>query len=577
MHLIAERDSGGLDPASEDCLGRTRSAVLNVLVAVGLTIAVSGGLLRGHQPETPWRAAHSVHQTLTVAWVILGAASYFASIPLAAEHSGRSRPAASAVPPSSFDPGGHRGADHPLGLVEGWIVDPRLPALIPFWVMPLTLGALAFRVPASWRGWAQTVVNNESARRMSGLEIAILWVYAGMIAIWPVRLLVLAIILKRQEFLDSGSPRYDRPDAPLVSAILPAKDEESNIHGCLTSVCRQTYPNLEVLVVDDRSTDQTNAIAQEFANRDSRIQVLKIDHLPGGWTGKTHAIQVATETAKGEWLWFLDADTLHSPESLSIMMEFARSNRASLVSLLPELRCETFWERVFQPLAGITLMQSSRSNRSTTCDLRWHSRMVNISLLSDPPMTRQAVTPSCADRFVEDIALAGRVKALGLPIRVALIRRIVSCRMYSSLEQLVRGWSRIYYNALDRSPMRLLAKLLDPLIFCQSGHVALVVSLVMLLLSRETAFACWLGGLSIMHHIWMYALFRRIHAASVPGCTALWYPLGNLLVDAALHPCHHDVRDWSRELERNGIPIRGGRHGNKSRLHRTMMIRHAQH
>ena len=84
------------------------------------------------------------------------------------------------------------------------------------------------------------------------------------------------------------------------------------------------------------------------------------------------------------------------------------------------------------------------------------------------------------DRFVEDIALAQHVKALGLPIRVALARGIVSCRMYSSLRQLVVGWSRIFYDALDRKPWRLGLKLLDPIIFCQTGHLALVLSLVLL-------------------------------------------------------------------------------------------------
>ena len=77
------------------------------------------------------------------------------------------------------------------------------------------------------------------------------------------------------------------------------------------------------------------------------------------------------------------------------------------------------------------------------------------------------------DRFVEDIGMAAKVKALGLPIRTVLVRNLVTCRMYASLGQLIRGWSRILYDALDRKPWRLAVRLLDPLIFCQSGHVAL--------------------------------------------------------------------------------------------------------
>ena len=87
---------------------------------------------------------------------------------------------------------------------------------------------------------------------------------------------------------------------------------------------------------------------------------------------------------------------------------------------------------------------------------------------------------SVRDRFVEDIGIAERVKALGMPIRIALARGIISCRMYASFGQVVRGWSRIFYDALGRNPRRLAVKLLDPLVFCQTGHFALVVSVVLL-------------------------------------------------------------------------------------------------
>jgi chlorobactene glucosyltransferase len=367
---------------------------------------------------------------------------------------------------------------------------------------------------------------------MSGLEVTLLWSYAAIIAIWPIRLIVLGVILRRMEVLTPKSPRYARPDPPLVSAILPAKDEESHLGGCLSSVCRQSYPNLEVLVIDDRSTDRTEAIAREFASQDPRVQVLKIDYLPSGWTGKTHALWFAAEKAGGQWLWFLDADTRHAPESLAILMEFARSHQAYLVSLLPELRCETFWERVVQPLAGITLMQSFPLHK--VHDLRSPLAFANGQDILVERSAYQAAGghEAVRDRFVEDIALAGRVKALGLPIRIALIRQIVSCRMYSTFGQLVRGWSRIFYDALNRNPGRLVLKLLDPVIFCQSGHVALAAALTFLALGRHQSFALWLLGMSVIHHAWMYLVFRRVYHLSVPGSRSVaWFPLGNLLID----------------------------------------------
>ncbi len=95
---------------------------------------------------------------------------------------------------------------------------------------------------------------------MSGPYAPVLWIYAAIVAIWPIRLVVLWVILRRQRFLDERSPRYGGADPPLVSAILPAKDEEAYLSGCLASVRSQSYPNLEILVVNDRSVDRTGAI-----------------------------------------------------------------------------------------------------------------------------------------------------------------------------------------------------------------------------------------------------------------------------------------------------------------------------
>jgi glycosyltransferase involved in cell wall biosynthesis len=370
---------------------------------------------------------------------------------------------------------------------------------------------------------------------MTGTQTTLLWIYAGILAIWPIRLIVLTVILRRQEFLTPQSPRYQQPDPPHVVAIVPAKDEEANLADCLASVSRQTYPNLEVLVVDDRSTDRTGAIARQFASADSRFRVLTIDNLPAGWTGKTHALHRAAAASRGEWLWFLDADTLHAPEALSIVMEYGRTHDAALVSLLPELRCETFWEQVVQPLAGITLMQSFPLHLVHSERSRLAFANGQFILIRRAAYEAAGGHEAVRDRFVEDIGLAGRVKALGLPIRVALIRGIVSCRMYSSLGQLVRGWSRILYDALDRRTGRLVVRLLDVILFCQSGHAAFLAGLILLASGGSRTFAASLLVLSVIHHVGMYFVFRLVYNTSVPGSRYVaWFPLGNLVIDGIL-------------------------------------------
>ncbi len=369
---------------------------------------------------------------------------------------------------------------------------------------------------------------------MTRTESIILQVYLAIILIWPIRWIVLKFVLGKDRPLTPGSPRLKSEAAPLVSAVIPAKDEEATLDECLAAVRAQDYPSLEILVVDDRSGDRTAEIARRHAAEDPRVRLVQNDRLPPGWTGKTYVLHRHSDLARGEWLWFLDADVTPGPAFLPVMLEFARENRAELASVLPELRCETFWEQVVQPLAGIVLMQSFRPNHIND-DSHPRAFANGQSIL----ITRRAYDAvgghrSVRDRFVEDIGLAQKVKGAGFPIRLAVTQGLISCRMYATLGQLVRGWSRILYDALDRKPWRLLLKLLDPIVFCQSGHVALVAALVMLATGGGD-FAWWLLGMSLVHHVLMYAVFRLVYDVSVPGSKYVaTFPLGNLVTDGIL-------------------------------------------
>jgi chlorobactene glucosyltransferase len=367
---------------------------------------------------------------------------------------------------------------------------------------------------------------------MTHTQQVILWAYAAIIVIWPIRHLVLWIFERKLDFLTPSSPRFEAPNPPLVTAIIPAKDEELTLSECLESVCAQTYPNLEVLVVDDRSTDATASIARGFAARDGRVRLISITELPEGWTGKTHALHVAAALARGEWFWFIDSDTRHTPDSLSIVMEYARARRVSMASLLPGLRCETFWERVVQPLLGIVLMQSFPPpfvNRSSSSVAFANGQYI---LIERSAYEAAGGHHAVRDRFVEDIYLARRVKATGRRIHLAMGREISSTRMYTSLPQLVHGWSRILYDALGRRLLPLVISALDPLIFSQTAHVALVAAVVMLALGVPGPFPLWLLGLSVVHHLFNASVLARVYRMSTPSARGvLWYPLAGLVLD----------------------------------------------
>jgi chlorobactene glucosyltransferase len=367
---------------------------------------------------------------------------------------------------------------------------------------------------------------------MTPTQRTLLWIYAGIIAIWPLRHLALLYFLRKLQILTPRSPRFNAPDPPLVSAIIPAKDEERMLGDCLDSVCSQTYPNLEILVVNDRSTDQTEAIAQRYAEADPRVRVITIDELPPGWTGKTHALYVAAAQARGDWLWFLDADTRHIPDSLSIVMEHAHEHGASLTSLLPGMRCETFWEYVVQPLAGVVLMQSfppAFVNRTSSACAFANGQYI---LIERSAYEKAGGHEAVRDRFVEDIYMAKRVKALGLKIQLAIGTEIGSTRMYTSLSHLVRGWSRILYDSFGRRLWPLVSKALDPLIFSQTAHVSLIAALVMIAIGVPGPFPLWLLVMSIVHHLLAASVLYRLYRISVPEPrSVVWYPLAGLIID----------------------------------------------
>jgi glycosyltransferase involved in cell wall biosynthesis len=115
---------------------------------------------------------------------------------------------------------------------------------------------------------------------------------------------------------------------PHVSVVIPARNEERSIGRCLASLIAQEGVDFEMIVVNDHSTDRTREIAASFAN----VQVLDAPPLPAGWAGKCHAAFVGAQHARGQWLLFTDADTLHLPGSLAAALAEAKEHGAALLS-----------------------------------------------------------------------------------------------------------------------------------------------------------------------------------------------------------------------------------------------------
>ena len=394
---------------------------------------------------------------------------------------------------------------------------------------------------------------------MSTLQVTILCLYALVLLVWATRYLTVSRAWRAMPFLTSQHPPYQEEDPPLVSVLIPAKDEEVSIGQCLLSVLNQSYLRLEAIIIDDRSQDGTANVVREIAARDPRVRLISTSGLPPGWTGKNHALTTGVREAKGDWLLFIDSDTRHQVDNLSILMEYARREGADLVSLLPRMRNRSFWERVVQPLASIILMLKFPIEQVND-DSHPETAFANGQYI----LIRREVYESIGghavvrDKFVEDIHLARMTKASGYRVRVAMAPEISSTRMYSSLGRLVRGWSRILYAAYDHSSRRLAAVLAGLVAFSLSVYGVLAGTLVACWRGHPSSFVSTLFGMCLAHLILQKSVMARAYALSgnkrryvafyaVAGAVMFW------VLASALRKCFtHRVVWRGTEYERLG-------------------------
>jgi glycosyltransferase involved in cell wall biosynthesis len=244
--------------------------------------------------------------------------------------------------------------------------------------------------------------------------------------------------------------------------IVPARNEEACLAACLQSILAQTGVAFEIIVVDDHSTDRTREIAQSFANRhrpaEIPVEVLIIEAgpLPAGWTGKNNAVTAGSISARGEWLLFTDADTIHAPGSLARSLKEAKRHAAALLSYSPEQIVKSFWEKATMPVIFAELATSFRPWQVS--DPKSTAAAANGQYIL---ITREAYDAvgghaAIANNLLEDVALARAVKRSGRKIFFRYGGDAVSARMYRSFAQLREGWTK-NLALLFPSPRRLAA------------------------------------------------------------------------------------------------------------------------
>jgi len=227
------------------------------------------------------------------------------------------------------------------------------------------------------------------------------------------------------------------PVRPVVSIVVPARNEEACLGLCLQSLATQTGILFEIIAVDDGSTDRTREIAESF----SGVRVVDAGSLPPNWTGKNHAMAAGAAVTRGEWLLFTDADTVHNPGSLARAIAEAQRRGVSLLSYSPEQEVHSFWEKAVMPVIFAELAAAYRP--SEVSDPASPAAANGQYILS----AREAYDATgghaaLAASLLEDVALARAVKASGRKILFRYGADAVRTRMYRSFSQLREGWTK---------------------------------------------------------------------------------------------------------------------------------------
>jgi chlorobactene glucosyltransferase len=271
---------------------------------------------------------------------------------------------------------------------------------------------------------------------------------------WILAPVVTALRMRRSRTLAEFSAE-PAGDAPFVSIVIPARNEERNVERCVRSALAARYPQFEVIAVDDHSTDATAAILASIAAEDHRLRIVTPPPLPPGWFGKQWACTAGFDASRGAIVGFLDADTWHASDLVPRVVRAMTDLGADLFTVGGRQELGGFWEKVLQPQAFSMLAVRYGGAESVNNSRRVRDKIANGQCLF---VTREAYVAlgghmAVRDKVAEDLALAQRFFAQGRRTVLVLGREQLSTRMYTSLGEIVEGWAKnIYVGGRDAMP-----------------------------------------------------------------------------------------------------------------------------
>jgi glycosyltransferase involved in cell wall biosynthesis len=345
---------------------------------------------------------------------------------------------------------------------------------------------------------------------------------------WVLGPIVTLVRASRSRSLDDE--RADAPaEPPLVSLVIPARNEARNIERCVASALASHYPRLEVVVVDDHSSDGTGEIVRAMAERDARQRVVVPSPLHAARNAKQWACASGASVARGAILGFVDADTWQAPDLVTRVVNAMAARGADLLSVAGTQELGSFWERLVQPQIFAVMLQRFGGTESVSRSRFASQKIANGQCLW---LTRDAYDAlgghaAVRDKVAEDLALAQHAFRSGRRVALVLGLSQLSTRMYTSLRELVEGWGKnLYAGGRDAMPFGAVGRAIYPLLLVTPALFGLAPPIVLALALAGVlgpAWLSWSATATSANLVWWLLVYAWLRLSPL---YALLHPLG---------------------------------------------------
>ena len=237
---------------------------------------------------------------------------------------------------------------------------------------------------------------------------------------------------------------------PLISILIPASNEEECIKRCILSLTKQDYKNIEILVLDDNSTDNTAKIVQKLSKKYPNLKYYRGEPLKKGWLGKSYACHQLAKHARGKYIIFTDADTLHFPNSISSAVACLIRYKVDALSVFPMQIMVTMHERMMVPFGNyIILVLFPLDLIRRVKNAMFCTAIGQFMLFKKEVYKKIGGHGSIKGKVLEDVRISKQVKKSGYEFMICDGRSNLYCRMYRSFRDVVTGYSRVLFAAFD--------------------------------------------------------------------------------------------------------------------------------